>query len=207
MALKQTTGGRHDVRPPRPASGRTKAIVPAPDRRTVITLFGGLTLTAIAVWQLRLAGAPGIGPWLLLIVGMLVAAAPLRSAVQSSPRLRSDASSPVLPPARRRQIGRVLLACAVILTALIALKLWPDISDWRGTPTFWLIAILCLLIGAWLTGPTSPGPSPSIPRSVLLRNASWNIWWEATAVLAILVLAVFLRTYRTRHHTSGHLRG
>ncbi len=173
-------------------------------RRNLLTLALALIFGGIVVWQLRQDWAKEVSwPWLFLLVAMFVAAQALRGLELWLP------GEPILPslekfPSKIRNIvGALCIMIAMVLTALIVWRLWPDYYIWQGTPSLWLGALTLVLIGAWLIGAVGRG-SPRAATALTLWPASARTrWLEALAFILIFVLAIFLRTYRLNSIPPG----
>jgi hypothetical protein len=165
--------------------------------RHLYTLALAFGLGGVAVWQLRQEWAKAsILPWLILLFAMFFAAGALRQLNLWLP------GEPVLPRLARfstrtlAALGTVFIAGSLMLTWLIVRKLLPDYKVlWHGTPLFWLASMILFLAGAWLLGAVGRGAPRAATASTLWSDSKRNRWLEAAAVVLILTLAVFLRTY------------
>lgn len=103
-----------------------------------------------------------------------------------------------------RRRGFLCLAAAVLLSAGVVIRLWPDYHNWRGTVLPWLASLILVVLGSHYLGKTGgeeearsaanhePKPDFVIPR-----------WLEFTGFVAIAALAVFLRVYRLDSFPPG----
>ncbi|HEX5840199.1 MAG TPA: glycosyltransferase family 39 protein, partial [Anaerolineales bacterium] len=182
----------------RPQSFSQPASMEAGVSRPLLTLLLSVLFGGVVVWQLRQAWAKdALWPWGLLLIVMFVAAGALRRLDLWLP------GEPLLPrlaaaaDPRRRALGALCMALAQLLMAWVVLRLVPDYRTmWPGTVLPWLLSMLLMLAGAWLLGAVGRA-SP--------RAATASTWWsdsprsrrlEAAAFVLILLLAVFLRTWR-----------
>ena len=161
-------------------------------------LVVGLAITGLAVWILRLPSSLTLlWPWLLLLTGMFVAADTLTTAYPASltRKILPPGDRPISAPRRRRAIV-LLYSAAALLAAWIVLRLWPNYRDWEGTLLPWVLALAFVLIASLLMG-KSGGGSPGLASAARARPGSrQSLILEALAVVLILAVAVFLRTYR-----------
>ena len=176
---------------------RTAAPADTKVKKHLIVLAFTLFFGAIIVWQLRQDWAKGVvWPWFLLLAVMFLAANALRSLDLWLPGEPVLPRLAMFPTSRRLLIGSNCITASVLLTGLMAWRLWPDYHRWHGTPILWGLALLLILVGAWLMGAVGRG-SPRAATALRLWPASRrNRWLEVLAVILILALAIFLRTYR-----------
>jgi hypothetical protein len=184
-------------------NNRTNISVPT-DRGTAhylrLLLFA-LVSGAISIWLLRQPWAKTLfWPWIPLLAAMILGGIALR---KLEPWLPGEIIPPHLaafPERRRRILGIICLGAALFLVGLVMVRLWPDYSKWHGTPLFWLAALVLTALGGWLIGAVGQESS---------RAVTAVAWWpgsrrlEAVAFVLILLLAVFLRTYRIDSIPSG----
>jgi hypothetical protein len=108
---------------------------------------------------------------------------------------------------RRRALGGLLIATACLFVLWVAVKLWPDYHLWSGTVSYWVSALVLVVVGAALLGTVGGAGVPLAGRT--LRGAppavelSIPIWVEVAAVVAITALALFLRTWRLDQIPTG----
>jgi hypothetical protein len=166
--------------------------------RRLYTLAAAFGLGGVAVWQLRQEWAKGLlWPWLILLVAMFFAAGALRQLNSWLP------GAPILPWLARYStrtytiLAVVFISFSMALTWLIVQKLLPDYRTlWQGTPLLWLVSMILVVSGAWLLGAVGQESPRAATASTLWSDSRRNRWLEAAAVVLILALAIFLRTYR-----------
>src|SRR5512147_2536886 len=130
--------------------------------RHLLLLLGALLLGAAAVWLLREDWAKK--GFLLWIPG-----------TPMPPRLAQFA------PARRRTIGIVCLGLALLATAWLVFRLWPDYHRWHGTPIFWFVALILMVAGAWLLSAVGHGAPRAATASTLWTPSRRNRMLELAA--------------------------
>ena len=160
-------------------------------------LIAALALGGVAIWLLRRPWAQALfWPWLVLVLAMFAAARSLQALQLWLP------GEPILPhlaaftAPRRRLAGIACIAAAVASTSWVVFRLWPDYHKWHGTPAFWIAALVLMLVGAWLLGAVGHGAPRAAAASTLWPDSARNRRFEIAAFVLILVLAIFLRTYR-----------
>ena len=165
--------------------------------RHLLMLSLALVFGGVVIRQLRQEWAKdAVLPWILLLIAMFAAAKALRGLELWLP------GEPVLPrlaafPSWQRHVfGAACIVAALALTGLIAWRLWPDYHQWRGTPPFWMAALLLMLIGAWSLGAIGKGSPRAAVAMAMWHDTKRNRWLEAVAFALIFTLAIFLRTYR-----------
>lgn len=161
-----------------------------------------------AVWQLRQPWAKSADPnwlwWLLIGSGLLGGYALVRMEAwlpEASPPARPAA----FPGMSQRGWGLLALLAAVLLTAWVVIRLWPDYRQWHGTVLPWLLALALLVVGAGLLraiGRPGNDYGPGLHR-VAHRLLALPPWVELGAFLLILALACFLRLYRLHTVPAG----
>ncbi|HSJ90160.1 MAG TPA: glycosyltransferase family 39 protein, partial [Anaerolineales bacterium] len=167
-------------------------------RRHLIILALALMFGGVIVWELRQLWAKDqLWLWFLLLSAMFAAANALRELDLWLP------GEPVLPklekfPTQALTIaGAIAIALALAMTWLIFRKLLPDYKSlWQGVPQLWLAAMILVVAGAAMLGAVGRGSPRAATASSLWNDSSRNRGWEVTAFILILVLAIFLRTYR-----------
>jgi hypothetical protein len=174
------------------------------NRRYLLLLGFSLALGAIAIYLLRRPWATEVfWPWLLLISGMFTGAYSLQGLQLWLP------GQPIMPrlavfPARRFRIfGFIYLLVALLLTALVVIRLWPDYTKWDGVPGLWFASLGIILLGAWLVGAIGQASPRAAAGLTMWADSRDNRWLEIGAFVAILILAIFLRTYRLDAIPSG----
>ena len=165
-------------------------------RRNLLTLALALVFGGIVVWQLRQEWAKDVWwPWIFLLAAMFIAAQALRGLELWLP------GEPILPrlapfpTSQRLIIASNCITAVLILTGLTVWRLWPDYHQWHGTPILWLVALILLLIGAWLIGAVGRGSPRAATALTMWSATARNRWLEIVAFISIFALAVFLRTY------------
>jgi hypothetical protein len=166
--------------------------------RRLFTLLIAFGLGGVAVWMLRQNWAKqAIWPWLLLLFAMFFAAGTLRHLDLWLP---GELILPRLAKFSARthvMAGTVLIAGSLALTWLVVRRLLPDYKSlWHGTPLLWLLAMVLVVGGAWLLGAVGQESGRAATAFTLWSDSKRNRWLEAAAVVLILALAIFLRTYR-----------
>lgn len=164
---------------------------------TLLLLCFALAIGGLAIFILRQRWATSQSwPWLLLIVGMVIAAISLHRLDAWLPRRPGSGHPAAANPQWRRRRGRGLLIAASVVIAVLVLHLWPDYTKWQGTPFLWLLAIALVLVGAWLIGAVGESSGRATSSLAWWPATRRSRWLEGVAFLLILALAVFLRTYR-----------
>src|SRR5205814_4909410 len=141
--------------------------------------------------------------WLLLIVAMFVAARALRRLDLWLP------GKPILPrlaafhERRNFERGMICFGIAVLLTAWVMVRLWPNYRTWQGTVLPWLVALGLVVAGGWLFGAVGRAAPRAATALALWPDTRRNRWLEAGAFVLILALAIFLRTYRIDSFPPG----
>jgi 4-amino-4-deoxy-L-arabinose transferase-like glycosyltransferase len=175
--------------------------VPVPDHtgtlRYLLLLSLALASGGVTVWLLRQEWAKSeIWPWVLLALIMVCGAIALHKLAPWLPGAPMPARPAPLATQYRRMAGTACIAAGLVLTGLVALRLWPDYHDWQGTPPFWLAALALLLTGGWLVGAVGEAAPRAATARALWSDTRRNRWLEAIAFGLILALAIFLRFYR-----------
>ena len=165
--------------------------------RHLYILALSLIFGAVVVWELRQAWAKTqLWPWFLLLFAMFVAANALRELDLWLP------GQPILPRLEKVStqtltlLGALCIALALALTWFLVRKLLPDYHQWQGTPQLWLAAMILILAGAGLLGAVGRGSPRAATASTFWSDSSRSRMLEAVAFVFILLLAIFLRTYR-----------
>ncbi|HEY3312316.1 MAG TPA: PA14 domain-containing protein [Anaerolineales bacterium] len=180
-----------------PVFRRVAAATTPQINRDLWILSAAFVTGGVIVWQLRQQWAREvIWPWAFLLAAMVLAARALRGlelwlpGEPVPPRLAQFSTS------RRLITGTNCLSAAIILTGVVAWRLWPDYHQWHGTVQLWLVAIGLLLSGAWLVGAVGRGSPRAATAISMWSNSARNRWLEAAGFVLILALAIFLRTYQ-----------
>src|SRR5690606_14577054 len=165
--------------------------------RAVIVLLLISIVGVILAWLLRQEWAkPELWPWILFVGAMVAGAVVLQ---------RLDSWRPVTPIAartvnttsmRRRLLVIICIDVAMALVGRVVWQLWPDYGQWQGTPTLWVIALILVMIGAWLIGAVGLASERAATAVSWWTNTPRSRLLEAIAFVLILILAVFLRIYR-----------
>ncbi|MEP7294268.1 MAG: hypothetical protein ABI835_20940, partial [Chloroflexota bacterium] len=117
-----------------------------------------LGIGAVVVLQLREPWAKSeVWPWLVFLAVMFAGAFALR---RLEAWLPGEAILPRLaafPARRRRLIGALCIAGALVLTGLIVVMLWPNYRQWQGTLQLWVAALALVIVGTWLIGAVGDG--------------------------------------------------
>ena len=166
--------------------------------RRLVTLVLAFGVGGAAIWQLRQPWAKEVTwPWLLLLFGMFLAASALRDLDLWLP------GQPTLPRLAKfstrtfKILGTVFIVGALALAWFIVRRLLPDYKSlWQGTQLLWLASMMLVLTGAWMLGAVGRGAPRAATASTLWSDSLRNRRLEAAAVVLILLLAIFLRTYR-----------
>ncbi|MDO9084701.1 MAG: PA14 domain-containing protein [Anaerolineaceae bacterium] len=165
-------------------------------KKIIILLGSSLVIGLIAVFSLRLETIKDqIWPWLLLIYAMVIGG--LNLIRIESVLFHNVMKIRISPDAiiKWKKIGILLVGSSLFVTILIIYKLMPDINNWRGTVSLWIISMLAILLGAWLI----KGVGFASPRIVSI----WGYWtenhnfqkFEVIAFILIFVVAIILRIY------------
>jgi len=184
----------HQIQPPRlaaPTGARTAYYL--------LTLGIALAVGTFSVWQLRQEWARGGGAgllWLLLLVAMFVAARALRRLDLWLPAEPIPPHLAAFPDRRGFTRGVICMGIALLLTAWVVIRLWPDYHKWQGTALPWLVALGLIVAGAWLIGAVGRASPRAAMALAVWPDTRRNRWLEAGAFVLILTLAIFLRIYR-----------
>ena len=166
-------------------------------RRDLLLLAMALALGAVAVFLLRQPWAKEeFWPWLLLLAGMFTGAYALKGLqlwLPGEPILPHLAGFPIRG-IRAFGIGCILAALGVM--TYIVVRLWQDYTKWDGTPLLWLTSLGLILLGAWSIGAVGQASPRAATGLIMWLNSRRNNWLEISAFVFILILAIFLRTYR-----------
>lgn len=183
---------------------RVAALTDSRTLRYLVWLVGALVVGGIGVWTLRQAWAKDqTWTWLLLLLGMFSAAYALRQLELWLPGEPVFPRLATYPATARRQLGAVLIGTAVLITAYVIVRLAPDTSKWQNTLGFWLVALVFVLVGAWLVGAAGRAAPRAATELGLWTDTRRTRWLEAGAFLVIFALAIFLRTYRLESIPPG----
>lgn len=102
----------------------------------------------------------------------------------------------ILPKPRFRFFGLIYIIGSIALIAVVIFRLWPDYTNWSGVPLLWFTSLALFLTGAWSLGSIG-GASPRVATALRMwTDSRRNRWLEIGAFVFILILAIFLRTYR-----------
>lgn len=176
---------------------RTAALTDTRMLRYLVWLVGALVVGGIGVWQLRQAGNQDqIWTWLLLLIGMFAAAYALRQLELWLPGEPVFPRLATYPAQARRQLGAILIGTAVVLAVYVIVRLAPETAKWQGTIGYWLVALVLLLVGAWLVGAAGRAAPRAATELGFWSDTRRTRWLEMSAFLLIFALAIFLRTYR-----------
>jgi 4-amino-4-deoxy-L-arabinose transferase-like glycosyltransferase len=134
--------------------------------------------------------------WLFLLAVMFAGAAGLRGLELWLP------GQPILPRLtafagrRDRLIGLGPILLGLFISAWFVWRLLPDYHQWQGTVIYWVLSMLLVMVGAWFIRAVGRGAPRAATALTLWPDTRRNRWLEAAAVLLILALAIFVRTYR-----------
>jgi hypothetical protein len=156
-----------------------------------------LAFGALAIYLLRRPWAQQVfWPWLFLLASMFSGAYALQGLQLWLP------GQPILPrlaifPARRvRLFGVIYVIAALIVMTYLVFRLWPDYTKWDGSPLFWFTSLALILVGAWSIGAVGKASPRAATGLTMWLDSRRNRWLELGAFVFILLLAIFLRTYR-----------
>src|SRR5512147_868697 len=150
--------------------------------RHLLLLLGALLLGAAAVWLLREDWAKkGFLLWIPLLAAMFMGAQALHGLELWLPGTPMPPRLAQFAPARRRTIGIVCLGLALLATAWLVFRLWPDYHRWHGTPIFWFVALILMVAGAWLLSAVGHGAPRAATASTLWTPSRRNRMLELAA--------------------------
>jgi hypothetical protein len=166
-------------------------------RRHLLLLGLSLAFGGFAVYLLRRPWAlQEFWPWLLLLVAMFSSAFALRGLQLWLPGQPVLPLLAVFPKSRFRSFAIIYIIVAIVLTIFVVLRLWPDYTKWSGAPFLWITSIGLILIGAWSVGAVGQASPRAATALTMWSDSRRNRWLEIGAFTFILILAIFLRTYR-----------
>jgi hypothetical protein len=173
-------------------------------RRHLMLLGLALALGAIAVCVLRQPWAKEqLLPWLLLLIAMFAGANALQGLQLWLPGQPIFPQLAVFPKLRIRLFGVIYIIAALVLTTTVVLRLWPDYTKWDGTPLLWITSLGLILIGAWSVSAVGQASPRAAAGLRMWQNSRRSRWLEIGAFVFILILAIFLRTYRLSNIPPG----
>ncbi len=166
-------------------------------RQRLLLLGGSLAIGAVAIYLLRRPWAQQeFWPWLVLLAAMFTGAYGLQGLQLWLPGQPVFPKLAAFPKPRLRLFGMIYMLGALALTGIIVQRLWPDYTQWTGTPLLWITALVLILIGALSVGAVGKASPRAATGLTLWQDSRRNRWLEFGAFVLILILAIFLRTYR-----------
>jgi len=173
--------------------------------RLVLILGAAVSLGLLVVWELRQAWAKVyFWPWAALLLIMFSGAHALRRLELWLPGQPVLPRLEAFPDARRRVRGAVWIAGALAMAGAVGWRLWPDYQNlWHGLQGFWLLAVVLVLIGAWLVGSVGKGSPRAATALTMWPDTTRNRILELSAVVLIFALAIFLRLHRLNSVPPG----
>ena len=166
-------------------------------RRHLLLMGLSLALGTVAVYLLRQPWAKEVfWPWLVLLAAMFTGAYALKGLQLWLPGQPVLPRLAVSPKPRLRLFSAVYIIAAIGLTILVIFRLWPDYTNWAGSPLLWFTSIGLILIGAFSIGSVGQASPRAAAALTMWTDSRRNRWLEICAFVFILLLAVFLRTYR-----------
>ncbi|HVN76750.1 MAG TPA: PA14 domain-containing protein [Thermoanaerobaculaceae bacterium] len=178
-------------------------------RRTfdVALLLAALLGGGAAVTLLRQPWAKASGaafPWELLVAAAVLGGLGLRRAdrwlaeAAPAPRVSAPAS------ARSRAAAAVMLAVALLLTAGVMVRLWPNYHRWHGTVAPWIAAMVLTAVASFLLGGTrSAAADDSGVAAPAAGERELSHRLEIGLFLGIAAAALFVRVWRIGEIPSG----
>ncbi len=170
-----------------------------------ITLLGcSLIVGFISVFSMRHELLKDqIWPWLLLILVMVVAGVLLK---KIEPIIyHNEMDMKISPDAtrKRKNIGISLIGFSLLIVFFIIYKLWPDINNWQGTVSLWIMAMILMLSGSWfLKGIGISSQRITSTRGFWPQNLNFRRF-ELVAFALIFIFAIFLRVYKLNEIPPG----
>ena len=171
-------------------------------RRHLLVLLISLAAGAATAFALRQPGRQtegGLWAWALLLAASALSAATLRRVDRWLPE---DVPPPQPEEGGRvssRRAGIACLTAALLVSAWIVVRLWPNHYVWKGTFTPWVVALALTVAGGFLLGPSGPrtsGTRPHAPPAAEGGATALPRWLEIGAFVAIAALAIVVRLHR-----------
>ena len=156
-----------------------------------------LVAGAISVLFLRQPWAKVVfWPWLLLLAGMFTGAYALKGLQLWLPGQPISPDLAIYPRRRVRIFGVIYIIASLAVIIYIILRLMHDYTQWAGTPLLWFTSLGLILLGAWSVGAAGQASPRAAAGLTIWSNSRRHRWFEIGAFILILILAIFLRTYR-----------